>query len=179
MFPSARSHPGSVKVGATRLGRMQGVSEEQLFGIRLYPVAPRADVDSEAREIGSVHDGEFLVMEDSDGTTSVCDPATGDRFPLNRDRSATEGFLAAFADYLSSGPPAPEPVVMTAEQAAERLRAFREGRTRARTLPSGKGLSHRARLRELRSRLHAIDSAATGPDSWWSGRIEEAENDLL
>lgn len=178
MFPLARSHPRSVKVGATRLDRMQGVSEEQLFGIRLYPVTSRADVAG-AREIGSVHDGEFLVMEDSDGTTSVYDPATGDRFPLNRDRRATEGFLEAFAEYLSSGPPAPAPVVMTAEQAAERLRAFREGRTRPRSLPSGKRPSHRARLRELRRRLQAIDSAATGPDSWWSGRIEEAENDLL
>ncbi len=30
-----------------------------------------------------------------------------------------------------------------------------------------------------RPRLRAIDSAATGPGSWWSGPLEEAENDLL
>lgn len=74
------------------------MQEEHLFGIRLYPTADTADVVSGAREIGSVHDGEFLIMEDSDGTTSVCDVETGDRFPLNRDRSATEGFLDAFAE---------------------------------------------------------------------------------
>ncbi len=153
--------------------------EEQLFGIRLYPVTARDETVSGAREIGSVHDGEFLVMEDSDGTTSVCDVATGDCSRLNRDRTATEGFLEAFAEYLSSGPPAPAPTTMTAEQAAERLRAFREGQIRPRKIPPGKGLSHRARLRKLRKRLHAIDSTATGPDSWWSGLIEEAENDLL
>ncbi|GAA3655141.1 hypothetical protein [Microbacterium marinilacus] len=153
--------------------------EEHLFGIRLYLVTARDNVDSGAREIGTVHDGEFLVMENGDGTTSVCDPATGACFPLNRDRRATEGFLEAFAEYLSSGPSAPTPVTMTAEQAAERLRAFREGRVRPRVPPADKGLSHRARLRKLRKRLHAIDSTATGPDSWWSGVIEEAENDLL
>jgi hypothetical protein len=153
--------------------------EEHLFGIRLYPVAVRADVVSGTREIGSVHDGEFLVIEDSDGTTSVCDVATGVCSPMNRDRAAIEGFLEAFAEYLSSGPPAPTAVTMTAEQAAERLRAFREGQVRPRVLPAGKGLSHRTRLRKLRKRLHEIDSTATGPDSWWSGLIEEAENDLL
>lgn len=153
--------------------------EEHLFGIRLYPATVRADVFSGPREIGSVHDGEFLVMEDSDGTTSVCDVATGDCSPLNRDRRATEGFLDAFAEYLSSGPPAPASMTMTAEQAAERLRAFREGRVRPPVLPAGKGLSHGTRLRKLRKRLRAIDSTATGPDSWWSALIEEAENDLL
>jgi hypothetical protein len=155
------------------------VREEHPFGIRLYPVTVRADVVSGAREIGSVHDGEFLIMEAGDGTTSVCDVATGDCSPLNRDRRATEGFLEAFAEYLSSGPPAAAPVTMTAEQAAERLRAFREGLVRPRSRPPGKGLSHRTRLRNLRRRLHDIDGAATGPDSWWSGLIEEAENDLL
>lgn len=155
------------------------MSEEHLFGIRLYRTTAKADVAAGAREIGTVHDGEFLVMEDSDGTTSVRDAATGDRFPLNRDRRATEGFLEASAEYLSSGPPTPGPVTMTAEQAAERLRAFREGRVRPRTLPADKGLPHRTRLRTLRKRLHAIDSTATGPDSWWSNLIEEAENDLL
>lgn len=153
--------------------------EEHPFGIRLYPEAMRADVGSGTREIGSVHDGEFLIMEASDGTTSVHDVATGERTPLNRDRRATEGFLEAFAEYLSAGPPAPTPVTMTAEQAAERLRAFREGHVRPRVPTTGKGLSHRTRLRKLRKRLHAIDSTATGPDSWWSGIIEEAENDLL
>lgn len=126
-----------------------------------------------------MNDGEFLVMEGSDGATSVHDVSTGDRFSLNRDRRATEGFLEAFAEYLRSGPLAPAPVTMTAEQAAERLRAFREGKVRPRSLPPGKQLSHRARVRKLRRRLHAIDSTATGPDSWWSGLIEEAENDLL
>ena len=153
--------------------------EEHLFGIRLYPVTVRDDAVSGAREIGSVHDGEFLVMEDIDGTTSMCDVATGDYSPLNRDRRATESFLEAFAEYLSSGPPASAPVTMTAEQAAERLRAFREGQIRPRNLPPGERLSHRTRLGKLRERLHAIDSTATGPDSWWSGLIEEAENDLL
>ncbi|GAA4784376.1 hypothetical protein [Microbacterium gilvum] len=155
------------------------MSEEHLFGIRLHPATAKADVVPGAREIGTVHDGEFLVMEDSDGTTSVHDSATGDRYPLNRDRRATEGFLEAFAEYLSSGPPTPGPVTMTAEQAAERLRAFREGQVRPRALPTDKGLPHRTRLRKLRKRLHAIDTTATGPDSWWRSLIEEAENDLL
>lgn len=153
--------------------------EEHPFGIRLYPMAARDGAVSGPREIGSVHDGEFLVMENADGTTAVCDVATGDCSPLNRDRTATEGFLEAFAEYVGSGPPAPAPVTMTAEEAAERLRAFREGRVRPRAFPQGEGLSHRRRLKRLRRRLHAIDSAATGPDSWWSGLIEEAENDLL
>ncbi len=184
---TVRAGPGCVdrcgaaglKVVAVHPDRIEGVREEHLFGIHLYPATVRTDVVSGTREIGSVHDGEFLVMEDSDGTTSVCDVATGECSPLNRDRRATEGFLEAFAEYLSSGPPAPAPVTMTAEQAAERLRAFREGRVRPRVLPAGNGLSHRARLRKLRKRLHAIDRTATGPDSWWSGLIEEAENDLL
>lgn len=153
--------------------------QEHLFGIRLYPATARADVVSGTREIGNIHDGEFLVMENSDGTTSVCDVATGDWSPLNRNRKATEGFLDAFEEYLSSGPPAATPVTMTAEQAAERLRAFREGRVRPPVVPAGKGLSHRTRLRKLRKQLHAIDSTATGPNSWWSALIEEAENDLL
>lgn len=153
--------------------------EEHLLGIRLYPTPVSADVVSGTREIGTVHEGAFLVMEDSDGTTSVCDVTTGDCSPLNRDRRATEGFLEAFAEYLSSGPPAPAPVTMTAEQAAERLRAFRAGQVRPPSLPPTKGLSHRARLRKLRRRLHAIDSTATRPESWWSGPIDEAENNLL
>lgn len=152
--------------------------EEHPFGISLYPTATGEAV-SGAREIGSVHDGEFLIMEDADGTTSVRDVTTGDRFPLNRDRKATEGFLQAFAEYLSSGPPTPEPVTMTAEQAAERLRAFREGKVPARSLASAQGLPHRTRVRKLRKRLHAIDKAATGPASWWSSLIEQAEDDLL
>ncbi len=153
--------------------------EEPLLGIRLYSATVRADVVPGAREIGSVHGGELLVRENGDGTTSVCDVATGDCFPLNRDRKATEAFLEAFAEYLSSGPAAPAPVTMTAEQAAERLRAFREGQIRPPSFPPGKGLSHRARLKRLLERLHAVDRTATGPDSWWSGLIEEAENDLL
>ncbi|WP_029145193.1 hypothetical protein [Microbacterium luticocti] len=153
--------------------------EEHPFGIQLYPAMVREETLPGAREIGNVHGGEFLVMEACDGTISVCDVATGHCSPLNRDRKATEGFLAAFAEYLSSGPAAPAPVVMTAAQAAERLRAFRDGQVRPPVLPAGKELSHRVRLRKLRKRLHAIDRTATGPDSWWRGLIEEAENDLL
>lgn len=160
--------------------RIQGVRDEHPFGIRLHPVAARTDLDPGAREIGVVHDGELLVMEHEDGSTWVRDVATGDSSPLNRDRAATEGFLEAFAEYLSSGRPAPGPTTMTAEQAAERLRAFRAGEIRPPSRPSGRRApSHRARLRTLRTRLRAIDSAATGPESWWSGPLEEAENDLL
>jgi hypothetical protein len=160
--------------------RIQGVRDEHPFGVRLHPVAARTDLDPGAREIGVVHDGELLVMEHEDGSTWVRDVATGDSSPLNRDRAATEGFLEAFAEYLSSGQPAPGPTTMTAEQAAERLRAFRAGEVRPLSRPSGRRApSHRARLRTLRTRLRAIDSAATGPDSWWSGPLEEAENDLL
>lgn len=149
------------------------------FGFRLYPATTRAGTASGAREIGSVHDGEFLIMEAGDGTTAVRDVATGQCFPLNRDREATEGFLEAFADYLSSGPAPPGPVTMTAEQATERLRAFREGQIRPPSSPQGKELSHRTRLKKLKKRLHAIDRTATGRGSWWRGLIEEAENDLL
>ncbi len=160
--------------------RIQGVRDEHLFGIRLHPVAARTDLDPGAREIGVVHDGELLVMEHEDGSTWVRDVATGDSSPLNRDRAATEGFLEAFAEYLSHGQPAPGPTTMTAEQAADRLRAFREGEVRPPSRPSErKALSHRARLRTLRTRLRAIDSTATGPDSWWSGLVEQAEDDLL
>ncbi|OCB56209.1 hypothetical protein A5722_15085 [Mycobacterium vulneris] len=161
-----------------RADRIQGVRAERLFGIHLYPVTVRTDDISGAREIGTVHDGEFLVMEHSDGSTSVRDAATGAASPLNRDREATEGFLEAFAEYLSSGPQDPGPATMTAEQAAERLRAFREGQVRPPSRAPG-ALSHRTRLRKLRKRLHTIDSTATGPDSWWSGAIEQAEDDLL
>ncbi|MBE9925175.1 hypothetical protein G8C93_04610 [Cellulosimicrobium cellulans] len=154
--------------------------DEHLFGVRLHPVAARTDLGSGAREIGVVHDGELLVMEHEDGSIWVRDVATGDTSPLNRDRAATEGFLEAFADYLSSGQPVPGPTTMTAEQAAERLRAFRAGEVRPPSRPSGRRApSHRARLRTLRARLRAIDSAATRPGSWWSGPLEEAENDLL
>lgn len=154
--------------------------DEHLFGVRLHPVAARTDLDSGAREIGVVHDGELLVMEHEDGSIWVRDVATGDTSPLNRDRAATEGFLEAFADYLSSGQPVPGPTTMTAEQAAERLRAFRAGEVRPPSRPSGhRAPSHRARLRTLRARLRAVDSAATRPGSWWSGPLEEAENDLL
>lgn len=153
--------------------------EEHLFGIHLYPATPRADIGSGDREIGNVYSGEFLVMEGSDGTISVWEVATGHRFPLNRDRKATEGFLASFAEYLSSGPAAPTPVTMRAEQAAERLRAFREGQIRPPSSLPRKELSHRTRLKKLRKQLNAIDRTATGPDSWWRGIIEEAENDQL
>jgi hypothetical protein len=118
-------------------------------------------------------------MENSDGTTSVWGAATGGCSPLNRDRKATEGFLDAFTEYLNSGPAAPAPVTMTVEQAAERLRAFRERQIRPPSLPQGSGLSRRTRLRKLRKRLHAIDRTATRPGSWWRGVIDEAENDLL
>lgn len=154
--------------------------DERPFGIRLYPVAPRTGAVSGTRAIGTVHDGELVVMEHEDGSTWVRDDATGDSSPLNRDRGATEGFLEAFAQYLSSGPPAPGPTTMTAEQAAERLRAFRAGEVRPPSRPSEhRALSHRARLRTLRARLRAVDRAATGPDSWWSGLVEQAEDDLL
>ena len=154
--------------------------DEHPFGFRLHPVAPRTEAVSGTREIGTVHDGELVVVEHEDGSTWVRDVATGDSSPLNRDRGATEGFLEAFAEYLSSGPPAPGPTTMTAEQAAERLRAFRAGEVRPPSRPSGRRApSHRARLRTLRQRLRAIDRAATGPDSWWSGLVEQAEDDLL
>ncbi|MFK4762648.1 hypothetical protein ACI3KS_17100 [Microbacterium sp. ZW T5_45] len=153
--------------------------EEHLFGIHLYPATVRLDTAPGAREIGTVHGGEFMITEDRDGTTSVRDVATGHCYPLNRDRKATEGFLEAFAEYLSSGPAVPSPVTMTAEQAAQRLRAFQEGQIRPPSFSPGSGLSHRARLKKLRKRLRAIDRAASGPSSWWSGLIDEAENDLL
>lgn len=159
--------------------RLQDVREEHLFGIHLYPDAARIDAEAGPREIGTVHGGEFVVVENADGTRSVCDVATGDRVPLNRDRKATEGFLDAFEEYVKSGPAVPTGEIMTAEQAAERLRAFREGKVRPRVLPGGTQLSHRTRLRRLRQRLRSIDRPATGRGFWWSGPIEEAENDLL
>lgn len=93
-------------------GRHPG--EGPLFGIHLYPARIRSGDSSGSQEIGTVHDGEFLVMQHSDGTTSVLDVSTGERFPLNRNRRATEGFLDASAEYLGSGPPVPTPVTMTA-----------------------------------------------------------------
>ncbi|WP_435193579.1 hypothetical protein [Streptomyces sp. NRRL F-5630] len=154
------------------------MSEEHPFGIRLNSAAEMTALVSDARVIGTIHDGELLIVENSDGSTSVRDAATGESFPLNRNRAATEGFLKAFAEYLRSGPPDAGPTIMTAEQAAERLRAFRNGQLRPASRPT-EAPSHSRRLKVLRKRLQAIDGSATGSDSWWSGLIEEAENDLL
>lgn len=66
--------------------------EEHLFAIHLYPETASADVISGTRETGSVHGGEFLVIEDTDRNTSACDVATDDFVPRS---TATGGLLRA------------------------------------------------------------------------------------
>ncbi|WP_217180264.1 hypothetical protein [Streptomyces sp. AC495_CC817] len=152
------------------------------LGIVLHEREPHrvAGMEREAHVIGSIHDGELLVVEFADdGTTAVLDVDTGEVSALNRDRAATEAFLAAFEEYLRAGPRPQGPVVMTAAQAAERLAAFREGRI-VPTPTSPAETPHPRRLKTLRRRVRAADAAAVSdPASWWSGPLEQAGDDLL
>jgi hypothetical protein len=140
---------------------------------------PAPGLDRDAVVIGHVHDGEFLVVEFmTDATTAVVDVANGHTVALNRDRAATAGFLQAFADYLRSAGPSSGPRVLTADQAAERLAAFRAGKISP--PPTSAALSHSVRLRNLLRTLRRIDpQAAKSPASWWSGAIEQAKDDLI
>ncbi|WP_402840764.1 hypothetical protein [Microbacterium sp. GXS0129] len=142
---------------------------------------PAPGLDREAVVIGHVHDGEFLIVEFvADATTAVFDVAGRHTVPLNRDRAATAGFLQAFADYLRSAGPSSGPRVLTADQAAERLAAFRAGKIAPPPPPTAAALPHSVRVRNLLRALRRIDTqAATSPGSWWSGAIEQAKDDLI
>jgi hypothetical protein len=140
---------------------------------------PAPGLDREAVVIGHIHDGEFLIVEFvADATTAVFDVAGRHTVPLNRDRAATAGFLQAFADYLRSAGPSSGPRVLTADQAAERLAAFRAGKIAP--PPPTAALNHSVRVRNLLRALRRIDpQAAKSPASWWSGAIEQAKDDLI
>jgi hypothetical protein len=129
--------------------------------------------------IGTVHDDELQIVEfEDDATTAVFDATTGVTHPLNRDRTRLEGFLDALADHLRSGTDDPGPTVMTAEQAAERLAAFRAGRITPDRKPTPE-VSDRERVAELRRRLTRIDPAALHPGSWWHLTLEQIDDGIL
>ncbi|MDA3804457.1 SUKH-4 family immunity protein [Clavibacter sp. Sh2036] len=131
-----------------------------------------------SRVIGRIHGDEFSVMERADGRVVVVDRATGEVVPLNRDREALEEFLEAFDEYVRDGPPTSGPVVRTAAQMAERLALMRAGALKP-AAPRTPAVSHERRYERLRKRCEAADRDALGVDGWWTGTLEQAEDEQI
>jgi hypothetical protein len=157
------------------------VTSPDVLGFSLSDGPELRTVDAGGRTLrvfGSVHSpAEFLLGEASDdGSTWVVDVATRQAHRLNQDRASTERYLAAFGDYLRDGP-ADTAMVLTAQQASERLALLRAGKIKP-GVPARRPVAHEVRLRRLLDELRAIDPEAAEA-SWWSGTIEQAEDDLL
>ncbi|WP_053385850.1 hypothetical protein [Leucobacter japonicus] len=133
----------------------------------------------DGRVVGTLWGGEHLVVEVvTDRTMRIVDAGTGEWHHLNRNRDAAEVCLAAFHRYAHSGAPTTAPTMMTAEQAAAKLAAFRAGAivpAQSVAAPA----THDERLAALRAALGAADPAALEDSCWWSGPLEEAADDLL
>lgn len=78
--------------------KMPSMSEEHLLGIRLYSQTERRDLVPNVRVIGTIHDGESLIVEHSDGSTSVSVVSV---VPLCRPRER-KGRRVSFAKIVSS-----------------------------------------------------------------------------
>ncbi|WP_081607630.1 SUKH-4 family immunity protein [Rhodococcus triatomae] len=152
------------------------------FGVRLHSravVPPRAGTSRPAVVIGTIHGGEFQIVEfEDDATTAAIDASTGVVHPLNRDRTCLECFVDALAAHLRSGMDDPGPTVMTADQATERLAALRAGRITPRIEPVP-AVPDRERAAELRRRLNRIDPAALLPGGWWHVTLEQIDDGIL
>lgn len=133
----------------------------------------------EGRVVGMLWAGEHLVVEVvNDRTMRIVDAGTGEWHHLNRNRDAAEVCLAAFSRYMNSGAPTTAPTMMTAEQAAAKLAAFRAGAV-VPAPPVAAPATHDERLAVLRAALGAADPAALDDSCWWSGPLEEAAGELL
>ncbi|GAA2825881.1 SUKH-4 immunity protein of toxin-antitoxin system [Leucobacter komagatae] len=130
--------------------------------------------------IGHLHSPtEFLVAEDTaDGSVWVLAADLSAEWPLNASRSAFDACLAAFGRYLDAGPSISGPVVYSADEMRERLERFARGEISARAVQK-QPVPHRTRLKRLRSELKTADRSALSSDSWWSGALENAKDDLL
>lgn len=167
---------------------MMGDEQSSALGFQVYADA----VDSAAmattasrpgRElavIGYLHSPtEFLVAEDPVvGSIWVLAADLSAEWPLNASSSAFDACLAAFERYLDDGPSTSGPAVYSADEMRERLERFARGEVSART-PQSPPVPHRTRLKRLRSALKTADRSALSSDSWWSGALEDAKNDLL
>lgn len=140
-------------------------------------------VDRQGRRftvIGYLHSPEeFLVAEDTvDGSVWVFAVDLSTTWPLNTSRSALDACLAAFEQYFEDGPKNPGTAVFTAEEMRERLERHARGEFVARE-SSKPALSHGKRMRRLRNDVKMADRSALTRESWWSGVLEEAKNDLI
>ncbi|WP_036968068.1 hypothetical protein [Promicromonospora kroppenstedtii] len=140
------------------------------------PAEPAA---RDARVIGYLHDpaeAEIVELTD-DGSVAVL-TAQGELHPLNGSREQLDEFVAAFAEYLDSGPRPTPPTVLSAAEAAEKLAQFRAGEIKPRPAPMPER-SHRDRVRRLRRRLVTVEKPALKPGSWWHAQLEQARDDLI
>lgn len=130
--------------------------------------------------LGHLHSREeFLVAEDAvDGSVWVFSADLSTAWPLNASRSALDACLAAFERYLADGPEIFGPVVVSAEEMRERLDRLARGEVSPRKTPK-RTVSHRVRMKRLRQDVRSADRSALTSESWWSGVMEEAENDLI
>ncbi|UTX52597.1 SUKH-4 family immunity protein [Leucobacter aridicollis] len=132
------------------------------------------------RVIGHLHSPEeFLVAEDAaDGSVWVLAADHSAEWPLNVSRSALDACLTAFGRYLDSGSKASGPAVYSADEMRERLERFARGEVVSRA-PQKPPAPHRARLKRLHRELKAADRSVFARNSWWSGVLEDAKNNLL
>jgi hypothetical protein len=130
------------------------------------------------RVIGRMFGDGFSIEERADGRVVVVRAANGEVIPLNRDREALEEFLEAFEEYVRDGPPPSGPVVRTAAQMAERLALMRAGALKP-AAPRTPAVSHERRVERLRKRWEAADPDALGVDGWWTGTLEQAEDEQI
>ncbi len=159
-----------------------GVENTSKLGFRLYADGTKTVQrrDRPFTVIGHLHSPEeYLVAEDPvDGSVWVFSGDLSTAWPLNTSRSALEECLAAFERYLEDGPENPGPTVFTADEMRERLERHARGETVVRTPPKP-ALSHRTRMKRLRHDVKEADRSALTRESWWSGALEEAKNDLI
>ena len=163
---------------------MSAVDDAPL-GLVLHPTTtrpvrvPAGPGGRDARVIGYLHDpaeAEIVELAD-DGSVAVL-TAEGELHPLNGSREQLDEFVAAFAEYLDTGPRPTPPTVLSAAEAAEKLARFRAGKIGPRPAPVPEQ-SHRDRVRRLRRRLATAEKSALRRGSWWHTQLEQARDDLI
>ncbi|MFE7504393.1 hypothetical protein [Promicromonospora sp. NPDC057488] len=155
------------------------------LGFVLHPDATRAvrvpggQGERDARVIGYLHDpAEAEIIELAADRSVAVRMADGELYPLNGSRAQLDEFVAAFAEYLDTGPRPTPPTVLSAAEAAEKLAQFRAGMIKPRPAPVPER-SHRDRVRRLRRRLATAEKGALKRGSWWHTQLEQARDDLI
>lgn len=115
-----------------------------------------------------------LVALDSAGAVWSCSPDDGGRVPMNSSVDALRRFLDLCGEFFAAtdGPP---PATYTAEQAAERLAAFRRGEIKP---AARKPDDRKARVKRLKKALREVDRPAVKA-GWWSLVLEQVDDGIL